>query len=128
VSLLCANSKQIKLNSISQVEKLIEESKASLSLDSCAPYMRSLVELEPVLARVKSGDTCDLDLVDLIRAYHLRFIAKDSSSKEDHAIPFAVRQFFLALGFQISAQCKMTLINNLEVDTRERITEADYAN
>lgn len=121
---LCKN-KPVSLTRISTTRTLIEENR-SAARESCSNYRDSLEGLDEILAMAQSGKICNLGLVDLIRKYHERFIASPDNRARS-TIPTPLRHFFISFCFQISAECKMALINNLEHDTRERLTDADYA-
>lgn len=142
---LCQN-KQVKLESISQVRQLAKQLSASQyeqsnqSKDNCAQYLNSILDLDNVLAYVEAGRTCNLEMVDRLRQYQYKYITlnnpDDASIHDDknkkhqlkplEPIPKALTKFFIALGFQISAECKIVMINNLENDTKGTITEMDY--
>lgn len=122
------SSKSIKpLKSISQVEQLIGELNAQRP-DSCESYLNSFLKLKPILEKVQTGNTCNLELVDMLREYHVEFIDTSDKTKHDgdNAIPDPLKFFFISLCFQISAECKMSLINNLEIDSKEKIKPEDY--
>lgn len=125
---LCQD-KALKLESISQVKQLIEESKVT-ELAQCNKYKNSLIELEPILNIVESGQTCNLNLVDKIRKYQYRFITKvdnhESFLETQDSLPQALQKFFFALGFQINAECKILMINNFENDLEGKIRGEDY--
>ena len=130
---LCNNDKT-SLTRISQARRLIEQIRTS-SCESCARFTESFIRLETILTTVKSGKICNLDLVNQVRHYHLDFIATNGSAngsaeKRKQVIGVrileALRQFFISFCFQISAECKMALINNLEYDTKGVITDEDY--
>lgn len=124
------NNKPVRLVSISQVRQLIADSK-SAEISACNDIRRSLNLLDEILEVVESGKTCNLDLVEKIRRYNYVFVAHSKSNKkvdqgDSRPTPDAVRQFFISLCFQISAECKISMINSLENDTRELISEPDY--
>lgn len=126
---VCSSGKQsssLKLNKISQVRALIDESRAKGAASECSAHAPALEQLDEILARVQTGNTCNLTLVDKIRDFQTAHLAADANKSKDAQLPQQLRQFFLALCFQISAGCKMTLINSLEFDTSERIKEQDY--
>lgn len=122
---ICENKQKVNLKAISQVRKLITDVRKERP-DLCEPYLNSFIELEPILKVVESGQTCNLDMVNMLRDYHYEFINGSEKKNEDDKITNPLRFFFISLCFQISAECKMTLINSLEYDTKENITEEDY--
>ena len=119
--LICRNE-PISLDRISQARAVLE---LASDLDSCQLYRDSFNELSSILAIVSSGQICNLELVDRIRRYHERFIWAPDARPPGKS-PAASRHFFISLCFQVSAECKMTLINNLECDTRGVLAESDY--
>lgn len=121
---LCDN-KPIKLVSISQVRRLISEAKSQPNT-ACDRYQRSLQALDDFLEVVESGKTCNLDLVDKIRHFQQEFFSGKKSSGKTAQIPDVISRFFISLCFQLSAECKINMINSLEYDTQEAISEADY--
>lgn len=126
IEALCA-SKPLKLTKISQVLTLIESLKAQQSkLKSCEAYVKSILSLEDILVTVQSGKTCDLEFVDKLRKYHNSFIGVDRSYDRLKSIPKPLKRFFIGLGFQINADCKKSLINNLENDIKGRLPDRTY--
>lgn len=119
------NNHKTTLKAISQVKNLISDVKKERP-DSCEPYLNSFIQLDPILNVVQTGNTCNLEMVNMLRNYHLEFINGSEKKNSDDKIPNQLRFFFISLCFQISAECKMTLINSLEYDTKENITEEDY--
>lgn len=130
------NNKPVRLVSISQVRRLIADSR-SAEIAACNDIRRSLDQLDDILEVVESGRSCNLDLVEKIRRFNYGFVAQayidkktsDNQVKQGDSrlIPDVVRQFFISLCFQISAECKITMINSLEYDTQDLISESDYA-
>lgn len=120
---LCNNS-PVVLESVHQTRHLIEQVKKSNSL-SCSAYRDSLVDLDELLAVVQSGETPNMDFIKMVQSYHEKYIADEHNQIKSN-IPVALRQFFISLCFQISAEFKINLINNLELDSKQFIEQTDY--
>jgi len=109
-----------RLTRISQVSQLAD--KLTDFEEDCRRYVKSFEELRPLLRAVQEGHICNLETAALIRNYHENFIVEGASNE----IPDSLAKFFKSLCFQISAECKMALINNLEFDTKDKISSEDY--
>lgn len=118
---LCAN-KLISLTSMSQVQGLIEEARDK---EGCDHYRNSLLDLEEVLTQVQAGATWSLQFTSKLEKYHKKYIENEKDKANDN-IPTSLRQFFISMAFQISAEYKMILVNNLEVDSKKYINDSDY--
>lgn len=118
---ICDNE-PLPLVRVSETKQLLEEAVWDQS-QTCLPYKDSMGELYQLLTVLEEGKICNMDMVQMIRDYHMNFIKKGSAKP----IPITLKNFFVSLCFQISAECKMALINNLEIDTKEHIKEEDYA-
>ena len=105
---------------VSHAKALVEESK-SYTGNACDHVKLPLSRLEIIIEAVESGRICNLDFVEKVRQFKADFISVDG------AIPPALVQFFNSLCFQVSAECKKSLINNLELDTKGKISAEDYA-
>ena len=116
---LC-NGRMKSIGRVSEAKALVEESK-SFAGDACDHVKLPLLRLETIIKAVESGRICQLDFVEKVRQFKADFISVDG------AIPPALVQFFNSLCFQVSAECKKSLINNLELDTKGKISAEDYA-
>ena len=126
---LC-NNRTAALTRISEARYLIKEYQWLDSYEPCRDFEESLNQIDEILEIVQMGRICNLKLIDKIRKYHLKFIdnGRDSRTEQRQSggIPEPLRNFFISLCLQISAECKMSLINNLEHDTKSLMTEADF--
>ena len=113
---LC-NGELKSIDKISQAKALIAESKSSTG---CNEAKLPLAQLEPILNAVEAGQVCQLDFVEMVRQYKADFV----HSKEP--APAALRLFFNALCFQVSAECKKSLLSHLEADTMDKVTSEDF--
>lgn len=118
------NNESVPLTSIIAVRKLVRESQTT-QLDSCVRYKGSFDKLDDILVAVQTGKICDLALVDKVRNYQRDFIA-ESNGKSGENIPQSLRRLFLALCFQIDAECKLNQISKLKDQVLPLFTGEDY--
>jgi hypothetical protein len=123
---ICSNQ-FVPLKFISETMNLIKANQEN-PVESCKVYKESFDDLENILEVVQGGHICNLDLVDKIRDFHFKYVHNPSELKREDSerIPTSLRYFFMSLCFQISANCKKNLINDLEYVTKGQITEDDY--
>ena len=118
---LC-NGNLARISHLSQAKNIIAAIKSTIE-PACAQFEDSLRKLEPILEDVDEGRlVCNVELVDKVRQYHTEFI-----STKSFLIPEALRRFFIVMCFEISRERKANLPARLAEDTRDKLSEEDYA-
>ena len=65
---------------------------------------------------------CRDDFVEKVRHFHVEFV-----SSKSYLVPQAIREFFISLCFEVSAECKSFALKRLSYDTSGKVTDEDYA-
>ena len=107
------------ISSLSQAKAILDENN-SHEESNCAQYKNSLAKLEPIIVSIESGDFCKLNLVEQIESYHAEFVKTKS-----FLIPDKLRDFFVALSFDVSSKCKKYAANLLATDSNIRVTKEE---
>ena len=107
----------LAISRLSQAKQILQDNKLS-DESSCNQYKDSFAKLEPVLDAVESGNLCQLETVEKIERYHDEFVKKNS-----FLIPEKLREFFVALSFELSSECKKTAANLFATDSRISVTQ-----